>query len=153
MFKNLRLANKSRLFAAVAAFALTATSFASFVAPQKAEAYFGCAGLPANLCSSSVYECIAKNPQPLLKNLSSDKKCTAAVQGFLNEVGNRGLTIDGKYGDATAWQVIWFQVQTGLTPDGKVGPQTWQKMVDVCTLILAQNQSNPICGSKYAIVN
>ena len=44
---------------------------------------------------------------------------------------------DGSFGQATQNAVIKFQKNNGLTPDGKVGPKTWDKL----------NSSNPVKGS------
>jgi len=38
------------------------------------------------------------------------------------------LTVDGVYGSGTRSRVRSFQDDTGLTVDGKVGPQTWRKL-------------------------
>ena len=39
-----------------------------------------------------------------------------------------GLTVDGSYGAATRTRVRHFQTDTGLSVDGRVGPQTWSKL-------------------------
>ncbi len=43
----------------------------------------------------------------------------------------RGVEIDGVYGGVTRDAVYSFQLAYGLTPDGRVGPVTWYKLVDV----------------------
>ena len=48
---------------------------------------------------------------------------------YNNEV--RGVEIDGVYGGVTRDAVYSFQLAYGLTPDGRVGPVTWYKLVDV----------------------
>jgi len=151
MFKKLNHAGterKGRIFAVAAVFALTIASLSALVAPQKAAAYSACSG---NSCSLSVEECLAKNPRPLLKvNGVPDRKCTAAVQGFMNEVYSRGISVDGSYGDQTAITVAWFQIKFDIGVDGKVGPATWQKIRDVCTWIYAYNE-NQACFSRWSI--
>ena len=41
------------------------------------------------------------------------------------------MEIDGEFGPATKNAVIAFQQEYGLTPDGIVGEETWDKMYDV----------------------
>jgi len=48
---------------------------------------------------------------------------------YNNEV--RSVEIDGVYGGVTRDAVYSFQLAYGLTPDGRVGPVTWYKLVDV----------------------
>ena len=50
-----------------------------------------------------------------------------AVQSQLNESG-AGITVDGAFGPATATAVKNFQSQNGLSADGVVGDNTWNKM-------------------------
>ena len=49
------------------------------------------------------------------------------VQQKLNSLGER-LNADGRYGAATAAAVQRFQRRNGLTADGAVGEETWEKM-------------------------
>ena len=49
------------------------------------------------------------------------------VQQKLNSLGER-LTADGRFGAATAAAVQRFQRRNGLTADGAVGKETWEKM-------------------------
>ena len=51
-----------------------------------------------------------------------------AVQSQLNESG-AGITVDGAFGPATATAVRNFQTSKGLSADGIVGDNTWNKMV------------------------
>ncbi|MGX9218022.1 peptidoglycan recognition protein family protein [Massilia varians] len=51
-----------------------------------------------------------------------------AVQSQLNESG-AGITVDGAFGPATATAVKNFQTSKGLSADGVVGDNTWNKMV------------------------
>jgi N-acetyl-anhydromuramyl-L-alanine amidase AmpD len=50
-----------------------------------------------------------------------------AVQSQLNESG-AGITVDGAFGPATATAVKNFQTANGLSADGVVGDNTWNKM-------------------------
>lgn len=49
------------------------------------------------------------------------------VQQKLNSLGER-LTADGRFGASTAAAVQRFQRRNGLTADGAVGKETWEKM-------------------------
>ena len=49
------------------------------------------------------------------------------VQQKLNSLGER-LNADGRFGAATAAAVQRFQRRNGLTADGAVGKETWEKM-------------------------
>lgn len=51
-----------------------------------------------------------------------------AVQSQLNESG-AGIAVDGAFGPATAAAVKNFQTSKGLSADGVVGDNTWNKMV------------------------
>lgn len=51
-----------------------------------------------------------------------------AVQSQLNE-SSAGITVDGAFGPATATAVKNFQTSKGLSADGVVGDNTWNKMV------------------------
>lgn len=59
----------------------------------------------------------------------------ARMQTYLNALQQAGypslkrLTVDGKYGAATANTVKQFQALQGLTVDGKIGPATWNAIV------------------------
>ncbi|WP_051933373.1 peptidoglycan-binding protein [Massilia sp. BSC265] len=50
-----------------------------------------------------------------------------AVQSQLNESG-AGIAVDGAFGPATATAVRNFQTSKGLSADGIVGDDTWNKM-------------------------
>lgn len=56
----------------------------------------------------------------------------ALVQSVLNLESARltGLTVDvtGQFDDATETMVTMFQQKLGLTPDGVVGPETWNRL-------------------------
>ena len=49
------------------------------------------------------------------------------------------VEIDGYFGPATKSSVIGFQKEYGLTPTGVVNLETWEKLVDVYSGILAEN--------------
>lgn len=47
------------------------------------------------------------------------------VQSLLARFGNNPGPVDGFFGQQTQGAVIAFQRNSGLTPDGVVGPATW----------------------------
>lgn len=52
------------------------------------------------------------------------------LQNYLNQVGNYGLTEDGKYGPKTQQAVKDYQSSNKLTVDGIAGNQTWGALSD-----------------------
>ena len=52
------------------------------------------------------------------------------LQTYLNQVGNYGLTVDGKYGPKTQEAVKKYQSSNNLTVDGIAGNQTWGSLSD-----------------------
>ncbi|OLO35822.1 peptidoglycan-binding protein [Streptomyces sp. MNU77] len=52
----------------------------------------------------------------------------SAAQTALNKHGH-GLSVDGRFGPATTAATKAFQSARGLTPDGIIGPQTWQNLI------------------------
>ncbi|WP_179229386.1 phage tail tip lysozyme [Parenemella sanctibonifatiensis] len=67
----------------------------------------------------------------LLPNLKDGSK-SDAVRGLQEELGQHGhkVEVDGSYGPKTIAAVKAFQKASGLTVDGKVGPQTWGALID-----------------------
>ena len=59
----------------------------------------------------------------------------------------RDVEIDGVYGGSTRDSVYSFQLAYGLTPDGRVGPVTWYKLVDVYNGI-RENVNVPSVGDS-----
>lgn len=55
----------------------------------------------------------------------------AKLQKNLNQVINAGLTVDGEFGTKTDKAVRDFQTKYKLEVDGKYGPKSYNKMVDV----------------------
>lgn len=50
------------------------------------------------------------------------------MRGDASSEGERAHFIDGHFGTRTQLVVRWFQQIHKLTPDGVVGPQTWNKL-------------------------
>jgi len=50
------------------------------------------------------------------------------LQVELSRIGLSDISVDGTYGPTTEAAVRQFQRDQGLTPDGIVGPQTWQAL-------------------------
>lgn len=51
-----------------------------------------------------------------------------AIQQALNDKGHNAGPVDGKFGPMTEAACKRFQTAAGLTPDGLVGPKTWQAL-------------------------
>ena len=73
-----------------------------------------------------------KYPGYLIKNGSKGRN-VIYIQNALNAIGGRipGFTtirVDGAFGNGTESAVRLFQTYYGLTPDGIVGEQTWNKL-------------------------
>jgi peptidoglycan hydrolase-like protein with peptidoglycan-binding domain len=68
--------------------------------------------------------------------LGSSGEAVTVIQRFLNSISNYypsipTLTIDGSFGSGTQAAVVAFQRLFGLSADGAVGRQTWDKIVDI----------------------
>lgn len=90
----------------------------------------------------TVKECYAFKPY-LYEGVGGQGACVKTLQDFLNHVrvfyGSKlaiwpSLSVDGAFGPRTKLAVTVFQGQTDriITADGKVGPQTWDKIQDQC---------------------
>ncbi|ARF53037.1 GH25 family lysozyme [Streptomyces gilvosporeus] len=64
---------------------------------------------------------------PLVQQGQTGRQVTT-VQYLLGAHG-ASLTVDGRFGTGTRDAVISFQRAQGLTPDGLVGPATWQHLI------------------------
>ena len=58
-----------------------------------------------------------------------DRYNVSWVQDALTALGERGLSIDGRYGSQTIEAVKRFQAKAGLVPDGLAGPLTLAAMI------------------------
>lgn len=76
-------------------------------------------GTPA--CSTGGY--------PLVRS-GSRGVYVATLQDALNTLGHNAGTIDGMFGNKTRDAVIRFQKANGLSQDGVVGCNTWQKLTN-----------------------
>ena len=87
-----------------------------------------------------------KYPGYLLKYGSKGEK-VRELQYYLNEISKiyniPSISVDGIFGNGTKEAVIAFQRLFGLTPDGIVGPATWNKIVEVYKSIENNNSENP----------
>ena len=59
------------------------------------------------------------------------------LQTYLNQVGNYGLSVDGKYGPKTQAAVKAYQKSNNLTVDGIAGNQTWGSLSDAVAKLSA----------------
>lgn len=86
----------------------------------------------ATTYASAVNECLVLRP-PLFQGVKNQARCVAALQSFLRfNYGNRDVTVDGKFGPRTAGAVQNYQRAVGITPDAKVGPDTWRHIAISC---------------------
>lgn len=65
----------------------------------------------------------------------------SAIQMYLNKISQYypsipRISVDGQFGEATRKQVEAFQKQFGLSVDGIVGEQTWNRITDVYQAVL-----------------
>ncbi len=79
-----------------------------------------------------------------LFRLGSTGPNVTRIQQWLNGVAQiydtiPSLNVDGKYGPKTQSSVISFQKQFGLSADGIVGANTWNKLYNVWQDLIAQN--------------
>lgn len=63
------------------------------------------------------------------------------LQNYLNQVGDYGLTVDGKYGPKTQEAVKKYQSSNNLTVDGIAGNQTWGSLSDAVTKLSSSSGS------------
>jgi peptidoglycan hydrolase-like protein with peptidoglycan-binding domain len=64
----------------------------------------------------------------VMESSSTGSKCTASVMEIQQALKNAGFysgKVDGVKGKGTRKAIKGFQRANGLTPDGKVGPKTW----------------------------
>lgn len=69
---------------------------------------------------------------PLVKD-GSKGYAVSQLQSMLNKVSYRNqkkLTVYGEFDPQTKAQVIFYQMDRGLTPDGEVGPKTWGQLYE-----------------------
>ena len=69
------------------------------------------------------------------------------LQNYLNQVGNYGLTVDGKYGSKTQAAVKEYQKSNNLTVDGIAGNQTWGSLSDAVSKLSAGSSNKGDTGS------
>lgn len=80
--------------------------------------------------------------------LGSQGEEVRSVQYYMNRIflGSSTvpqLTIDGDFGPATQNAVRTFQIEQNLTPDGIVGKETWDRMINVYNTIITNAITNP----------
>lgn len=61
------------------------------------------------------------------------------LQDYLNQVGNYGLVIDGKYGPATEEAVKDYQSRNNLAEDGIAGNDTWASLSDAVSKLTSSS--------------
>lgn len=69
------------------------------------------------------------------------------LQTYLNQVGNYGLDVDGKYGPATQAAVKKYQSSNNLTVDGIAGNQTWGSLSDAVAKLSAGSSNKGNTGA------
>jgi hypothetical protein len=83
--------------------------------------------------ASAVWQLVAgSRPYPgALIVLNSQGTQVKRIQLQLNLVAAAGLVVDGVFGQLTEQAVVDFQTAQQITPDGIVGPITWEKLFTV----------------------
>ncbi|MCL2463305.1 MAG: N-acetylmuramoyl-L-alanine amidase, partial [Defluviitaleaceae bacterium] len=89
-----------------------------------------------SLCGSGGGGTIPPYPGASLR-IGSVGEDVRRIQRCLNNLSNRypeipTLAEDGSFGNATHNAVVRFQTIFGLTPDGVVGPMTWERLMNEC---------------------
>jgi peptidoglycan hydrolase-like protein with peptidoglycan-binding domain len=71
------------------------------------------------------------SPTPELPDLSAGSQGQAVIQlqTILQELGHYGAAIDGQYGESTTEAVSKFQQEAGLETNGRVGAETWERLI------------------------
>jgi peptidoglycan hydrolase-like protein with peptidoglycan-binding domain len=95
--------------------ATTMASAPGHVTAVRAADASGCVTEDFSEADENTYEVCVRDEQVLLNNLWN-----GYVFSNLQE-----LTVDGYYGPNTESDVLFFQVDAGITRDGITGPQTW----------------------------
>lgn len=75
----------------------------------------------------------------------------ARLQARLQDLGDYSGPIDGHFGGGTENAVRSFQQRQGLTPDGLVGPQTWERLFPGVGLPLARLEGKPLAYRCLAL--
>jgi peptidoglycan hydrolase-like protein with peptidoglycan-binding domain len=70
------------------------------------------------------------------------------VQAFLKQRGLYHGTVDGFYGQKTYLAIVSFQKSRNLTPDGRIGPQTWKALLSAYDRTVTEALPN---RSKYSV--
>ncbi|MDR1559899.1 MAG: N-acetylmuramoyl-L-alanine amidase [Clostridiales bacterium] len=81
-------------------------------------------------------------------NVGSSGEYVLIMQNYLNAIAREHpsipiLTADGKFGQATRQAVIEFQRLFGLTADGVIGRNTWDKIISVYSMLNSGNENKP----------
>ncbi|MGB9802258.1 L,D-transpeptidase family protein [Desulfofundulus sp.] len=102
------------------------------------------AASPASGKTLSMESCCCEQEEVLhmtgSKTASSD---VAHLQRLLNRLGYYHGPVDGIFGPATARAVEDFQKNRNLTPDGIVGPATWNAIGKIVTTPATSRQESP----------
>lgn len=81
---------------------------------------------------------------------TENKECAhvCAIQLILG-----GLTVDGKYGNNTKKAVAAFQGANGMSTNGKMGPKTWKKLIELGGSSEGSGSSSEDIPSGGVVVN
>lgn len=127
MFTKLTALKRSvifRLGAPVMVLALGISSVAGFVAPAQTHAY----AYP----DYSIMNCAQERHPLITLSQNYQHRCVVALQHFYKYFQGYNLTIDGYYGNQSAFWTVVYQNSTGLGADGEVGNQTWGQILFQC---------------------
>ncbi|MBD2092306.1 peptidoglycan-binding protein [Microcoleus sp. FACHB-1515] len=89
-------------------------------------------------------------PRFITLRLGAEGYLVAEVQAILKLLGYYTGAIDGRFQESTATAVAAFQRAAGLTPDGIVGINTWNRLIPNSTIAASPTPASPIASSPPA---
>ena len=100
----------------------------AILAPQSVTLEAHGVGMQVSPYNASMTAPMDSNSLELTSAPITDKPTSRDIQQALKNAGTYNGPIDGSIGPKTKKAIRDFQVQAGLSADGKVGPRTWKKL-------------------------